>query len=48
MIDRSAEGINAMVLKGRAIFRYYAVPHHRYSYDLIYSLEKVGNERVSC
>ena len=24
-MDQSAEGINAMVLKGRAIFRYYAV-----------------------
>ena len=30
----SAEGINAMVLKGRAISQYYAVPHHRYSCDL--------------
>lgn len=30
----SAEGINATVLKGRAISQYYAVPHHRYSCDL--------------
>ena len=30
----SAEGINAMVLKGRAISQYYTVPYHRYSCDL--------------
>lgn len=30
----AAEGINATVLKGRAISQYYDVPHHRYSCDL--------------
>lgn len=30
----AAEGINAMVLKGRAIAQHYEVPHHRYSCDL--------------
>jgi hypothetical protein len=41
----SAEGINATVLKGRAIAQYYAVPHHRYSCDLDVFIGK-GWERV--
>lgn len=44
----AAEGIQATVLKGRSIAKYYPVPSHRYSCDLDVFIGGEGDVPASC
>ena len=44
----AVEGIQATVLKGRSIAKYYPVPSHRYSCDLDLFIGVSGDEPASC